>query len=75
MKRFLTSVVLTGVLFVSTLAGEIPSVPGPQPPAAQSSATSAGEIPSGGMPYAEDTQSLSDAAISALLTALGLASI
>ena len=75
MKRFLTSLLLTGVFCVSTLAGEIPSVPGPQPSSAQSSVTSAGEIPSGGMPYAEDTQSLSDAAISALLTALSLASI
>jgi hypothetical protein len=75
MKRFLTSVLLTGVFCVSTLAGEIPSVPGPPPPAAQSSANSAGEIPSGGMPYAEDTQSLTEAAVAALLTALGLASI
>lgn len=70
MKQFLASVVLTGVFCISTLAGEIPSVPGPQPSEPQSSVTLSGEIPSDGQ-----AQSIIDAAISALLTALGLASI
>ena len=69
MKRFLTSVVLTGVFCVSTLAGEIPSVPGPQPSTPQSSVPLAGDIPSDG-----SARSVSDAALSAILTALGLAS-
>jgi hypothetical protein len=69
MKQLLASVVLTGVFCISTLAGEIPSVPGPQPSESQSSVTLSGDIPSGGQP-----QSITDAALSALLTALGLAS-
>jgi hypothetical protein len=59
------------VLSVSTLAGEIPSdgktQPQPQPTA---SSTVLGDIPSG-----DSARSISGAAISALLTALGLASI
>jgi hypothetical protein len=70
MKRFLTSLVLIGVFCISTLAGEIPSVPGPQPSQPQSGLNEPGEIPSDCM-----TQSLSDAALSALMTALGLAAI
>jgi hypothetical protein len=74
MKQFLPSVVLTGVFCVSTLAGEIPSVPGPQPSGAQSSASFGGDIPSGGKPSIADPLSVSEVALSALLTVLGLAS-
>ncbi len=47
MNRILTTFALTLVLFVSALAGEIPSVPGPPPPPpATSQADSDGDIPS-----------------------------
>ncbi|MEP6741457.1 MAG: hypothetical protein ABJB61_03085, partial [bacterium] len=55
----------------TTLAGDIPSGGAPQPPPQQTtSPTVLGDIPSGG-----EAQSISDAAISAFLTALGLAGI
>jgi hypothetical protein len=55
----------------SALAGDIPSVGAPQPQSQQTtSPTLLGEIPT-----SDKAQSLSDAALSAILTALGLASI
>ena len=70
MKRLLMATAITCALSITTPAGEIPSGGAPQPPPPQNgSTTTLGDIPSGGV------QSLSDAAISALLTALGLASI
>lgn len=71
MKRFLMATAIACALSITTLAGEIPSVGAPQPPPQQTtSPTLLGEIPSDG-----GARSLSGAAISALLTALGLASI
>ncbi len=72
MKRFLMIIALTSVLSVQGLAGEIPTggAPVPSPPAGiaqTTSETSPGQIPTGG--YAEQ---MSDAALSALLTVLGL---
>jgi hypothetical protein len=71
MKRFLMATAIACALSVTTLAGDIPSDGAPQPPPPQTtSPTLLGEIPSDG-----GARSLSAAAISALLTALGLASI
>lgn len=70
MKRLLT--LTTFVLLCGSIgfAGEIPSVGAPQPQPQVTSATPLGEIPTSG-----ESESLSEAAFSALLTALGLASI
>jgi hypothetical protein len=71
MKRFLTIISLSLLCASVALAGEIPSVGAPQPPQPQmTSSSNPGEIPSGDM-----ARSISDAALSAILTALGLASI
>jgi hypothetical protein len=69
MKRFSVALALTILVSVSAFAGEIPTMGAPQPQSQQTtSPTLLGEIPSGG-------GSISDAAVSALLTALGLASV
>lgn len=69
MKRLLMTMVLTCVLFVTTLAGEIPTVPLPPPPpqgmTQSTDATLPGEIPSTG--WAEQ---MSDVALFGLLTAI-----
>jgi len=70
MKRFLVATAIACALSVTTLAGEIPSGGAPQPQPQATSPTLLGDIPSGGK-----AQSLSSAAISALLSALGLAAI
>lgn len=71
MKRFLTIMTLSLLCASVAFAGEIPSVGAPTPPPPQTSSTaSLGEIPSGG-----EAITISDAALSALMTALGLASI
>ncbi|HZE63037.1 MAG TPA: hypothetical protein VE056_04120 [Pyrinomonadaceae bacterium] len=71
MKRFFMASALACVFSISTLAGEIPTDGSPKPQSQQAtSPTRLGDIPSGGK-----AQSLSSAAISALLTALGLAAI
>jgi len=71
MRRFLTAWTLACVFSIPTLAGEIPSGDAPKPQSQQTtSPTLLGDIPSDGK-----AQSLSSAAISALLTALGLAAI
>ena len=71
MKRLLMASALLAVLCGQGIAGDIPTDGAPQPPPPPtSSSTILGEIPSGGNP-----ESLSDAALAALLTALGLASI
>jgi hypothetical protein len=71
MKRFLTIITLSLLCASVAFAGEIPSVGAPTPPPQQTgSAAVLGEIPTTGAP-----QSISDAALSALMTALGLASI
>ena len=75
MKRLLSAIALTCILAVSTLAGDLPTsgVPSPAPPAGTTQTTSAttpGDLPTGG--YAEQ---MSDAALSALLTVLGLVAV
>ena len=71
MKRFLAALALTLVVSVSAFPGEIPTMGAPQPQPQQAASTDIfGDIPSDG-----GVQLLSDAALSALLTALGLASI
>ncbi len=70
MKRFSAALALMVLVSVSAFAGEIPTMGAPEPqPQQTTSPTLLGEIPS--VPKAE---SLSAAAISALLTALGLVS-
>ena len=68
MKRLLMTMALTCVLFVTTLAGEIPTVPLPPPPpqgmTQPADATLPGEIPISGYP-----ELISDAGLSSLLTA------
>ncbi|HBB86014.1 MAG TPA: hypothetical protein DC047_00180 [Blastocatellia bacterium] len=71
MKRFSVALALMVLVSVSASAGEIPTMGAPQPPPQQTTTTmNPGEIPS--VPAAEQ---LSDAALSAILTALGLALI
>ncbi len=70
MKRLLMATAITCALSITTLAGEIPSGGAPQPqPQPATSPSVRGEIPTLG-----GARTISDAAISALLTALGLAS-
>lgn len=71
MKRFLMTITLACVLSSSALAGEIPTVNAPAPPppgtTQTTSTTAPGEIPSDG-----SAEQISDAALSALLSVLGL---
>ena len=71
MKRLLTALALACVLSVSVLAGDIPSLGTPQPPP-QGLSTAPGDMPTGGEP-GEVPMVGSDAALSAVLTLLGLA--
>ncbi len=66
MKRLLTAITLTLVLSCSALAGEIPCGSPSPAPNGTTNPTSPGEIPCG---FAEQ---ISDAALSALLTVVGL---
>ncbi len=71
MKHFLMAVALLAALCTRGIAGDIPTDGSPKPQSQQAtSPTLLGDIPSGGK-----AQSLSSAAISALLSALGLAAI
>ena len=71
MKRLLMASAFACVFSISTLAGEIPSDGAPKPQSQETtSPTVLGEIPSVG-----EAITISDAALSALMTALGLASI
>lgn len=74
MKHFLSILVMICASALPVMAGAIPTDGSPEPvPAGTNQTTSdttPGEIPTMGGP-----QSLSDAALSAILTALGLASI
>jgi len=64
MDRFFKSIVLTCVLTVSAFAGQIPSVPGPEPQ--PSTKTAPADIPSDGI-----AEQLSSEALSTLLGSLG----
>ncbi len=69
-RQLFLAAALTCALCLSVTAGEIPTSGAPNPqPQQVPSPTIVGDIPSDGVQW------LSDAAISALLTALGLASI
>jgi uncharacterized protein YdeI (BOF family) len=71
MKRFLMATAIACALSITTVAGEIPSDGAPRPQSQQTtSPTLVGEIPT-----IDKAQSLSDAALSVILTALSLASI
>ncbi len=71
MKHLLMAAAIACALSVTSMAGEIPSGGAPTPqPQPTTATTNPGEIPTLGK-----GQSLSDVALSALLTALGLASI
>jgi len=71
MKRFLMATAIACALSVTALAGDIPSDGKTQSqPQQTTSSTVLGEIPSGDV-----AQPITDAAISAILTALALASI
>jgi hypothetical protein len=71
MKRFLMAIAIACAISATTLAGDIPSGGAPQPQSQQTtSPTLLGEIPT-----SDKAQSLSDAALSVILTALSLASI
>jgi hypothetical protein len=80
MKRLLSAIALTCLLAVSALAGDLPTAgvtspsPGDLPTAGVTSqatgTTSPGDLPTGG--FAEQ---VSDAALSALLSVLGLVAV
>jgi len=79
MKRFLGAIALACVFSVSALAGELPTggiAPPPPPPGVgvTTIATSPADIPSvpGELPTGGFEQQVSDGALSALLTVLGL---
>ena len=70
MKRFLMAMAIACALSITTLAGDIPSGGLPQPQSQPAnSPTVLGEIPTMGV-----AQPITDAALTAVLTALGLAS-
>jgi hypothetical protein len=78
MKRFVLTVALVCAVSSSTLAGEVPTggiAPPPPPQAQTSSTTSPGEVMPGEVPTGGFAQQISDAALSALLTALGLLTV
>lgn len=71
MKRIFVALAFACVFSISTLAGEIPSDGAPKPQSQQTPVTTnPGDIPTDGQ-----LALVSDAALSALMTALGLASI
>jgi hypothetical protein len=75
MKRFMMTIALTCVLSIPALAGGIPTVGAPDPPPPDgitqtTNTTSPGEVPTGG--FAEQ---MSEAALSALLSVLGLIAV
>jgi hypothetical protein len=74
MKRFLMTAVLACTLSVSAFAGEMPTggipAPGPEGTTQTTSSTSPGEVPTGGL-----AEQISVAALSALLTVLGLVAV
>lgn len=71
MKRVIAAVAVIVSVSMSTFAGEIPTMGAPTPPPQQTTtSTNPGEIPTDGAAI-----TISDVALSALMTALGLASI
>ena len=71
MKRLLMASALLAVLCAQGIAGDIPTDGAPKPQSQQTTSPALlGDIPSG-----DEPQSITDTALYALLTALGLASI
>ena len=69
MKRLVMALTLSFILSGLALAGEVPSVvPAPPPPPQTTTSTSPGDTPSDG------SEEITDVALSALLTVLGLLS-
>ena len=70
MKRFLMTIVLSGLLAAPAIGGEIPSVPVDAPPpdvtTPTTGAPTSGDIPSGGL-----TQQMSEAALTIIQLVLG----
>ena len=65
MKRVLAVIALAFFVSSTVLAGDIPSVPGPQPPPPGVASIAPGDIPSGGI-----TTELSSDALNSLISAL-----
>lgn len=76
MKRLLSAIALTCLLAVSALAGDLPTAgltsPGDLPTAGVSSPAPTGTTSPGDLPTAGFAEQVSNTALSALLTALGL---
>ena len=71
MKRFFVASAFACMFSISTFAGEIPSDGAPKPQSQQAASPALlGDIPSG-----DEARSVSEAAVSAILSALGLAAI
>jgi len=81
MKRFLSAIALTCVLAVSALAGDLPTAgiaspsPGDLPTAGVSSTAPTGTTSPGDLPTGGFADQVSDAALSALLSVLGLVAV
>lgn len=79
MKRLLSAIALTCLLAVSALAGDLPTAgltsPGDLPTAGVSSPTPTGTTSPGDLPTAGFAEQVSNTALSALLTALGLLTV
>ncbi len=71
MKRLLMATAVACALSITTLAGDIPSVGAPQPQPQQTT----GPTILGGIPTDGGARTISGAAVSAILSALGLAAI
>ncbi len=76
MKRLLSAIALTCLLAVSALAGDLPTAgltsPGDLPTAGVSSPAPTGTTSPGDLPTAGFAEQVSNTALSALLSALGL---
>ncbi|MBC8028493.1 MAG: hypothetical protein H7Z16_00110 [Pyrinomonadaceae bacterium] len=76
MKRFLSAVSLTCILAVSAVAGDIPTSGAPSPPPPATNQITSQTLPDntqfapGDIPTSGFAQQVTDAALSALLTAL-----
>jgi opacity protein-like surface antigen len=71
MKRFLAAIALACAFSVSALAGDVPTSGAPSPQASGTTTTSASSLP-GDVPTSGYAEQVSDTALSALLTVLGL---
>lgn len=81
MKRLLSAIALTCLLAGSALAGDLPTAgvaspsPGDLPTAGISSPASTGTTSPGDLPTSGFAEQVSDAALSALLSVLGLVAV